>query len=54
MVCMDPVPLHDHRLLIRAPVDRDAAQIEAACQDVELQRYIPVPVPYLREHAGWR
>jgi len=51
MLRMDPAPLRDERLLLRAPEDRDTTDIVTACQDAQLQRYIPVPVPYLREHA---
>jgi RimJ/RimL family protein N-acetyltransferase len=48
---MDPVELSDGRLLLRLPVRADVDDITLACQDPELQRWIPVPVPYAREHG---
>jgi RimJ/RimL family protein N-acetyltransferase len=45
---MDPVELSDDRLLLRQPVAGDVDDITRACQDLELQRWIPVPVPYQR------
>ena len=51
---MRPVTLADDRVLLRPPGPEDAIAVESACQDPELQRWIAVPVPYLREHAeGW-
>jgi len=49
---MDPVELSDDRLLLRLPTEADVDEITRACQDEELQRWIPVPVPYEREHAA--
>lgn len=49
---MDPVELSDDRLLLRLPAGADVDQIMRACQDEVLQRWIPVPVPYEREHAA--
>jgi RimJ/RimL family protein N-acetyltransferase len=46
-----PVPLTDGRLLLRLPQDEDVPEITRACQDEELARWIPVPVPYAEEHA---
>ena len=48
---MDPVELSDDRLLLRLPVAADVDDITLACQDPELQRWIPVPVPYERVHG---
>ena len=48
---MDPVELSDDRLLLRLPTAADIDPITLACQDEELQRWIPVPVPYATEHA---
>jgi RimJ/RimL family protein N-acetyltransferase len=48
---MDPVELSDDRLLLRLPVRADVDDITRACQDPELQRWIPVPVPYDRVHG---
>jgi RimJ/RimL family protein N-acetyltransferase len=31
------------------PADEDA--VYEACQDPDIQRWVPIPVPYLREHA---
>ena len=48
---MDPVELSDDRLLLRLPLRADVDDITLACQDLELQRWIPVPVPYERMHG---
>ncbi len=48
---MEPVELSDERLLLRLPTVADVDDITRACQDEELQRWIPVPVPYATEHA---
>jgi RimJ/RimL family protein N-acetyltransferase len=48
---MDPVELSDDRLLLRLPVRADVDDITLACQDPELQRWIPVPVPYEHVHG---
>ncbi|MBA3233599.1 MAG: GNAT family N-acetyltransferase [Propionibacteriales bacterium] len=48
---MDPVELSGGRLQLRLPREADVDEITRACQDPELQRWIPVPVPYQREHA---
>jgi len=48
---MDPVELSDDRLLLRLPVRADVDDITLACRDLELQRWIPVPVPYERIHG---
>jgi RimJ/RimL family protein N-acetyltransferase len=48
---MDPVDLRDERLLLRLPEERDVDPVFEACQDPEIQQWIPVPVPYQREHA---
>ncbi|MGH8894390.1 MAG: GNAT family N-acetyltransferase [Actinomycetes bacterium] len=48
---MEPVELSDDRLVLRLPTPDDVDAITDACQDEELQRWIPVPVPYEREHA---
>lgn len=39
------------RLLLRCPRASDVDAITAACQDPEIQRRVPIPVPYRREHA---
>lgn len=46
-----PAALTDGVVLLRRIDHRDVDQITAACQDERLQRYIPVPRPYRREHA---
>jgi RimJ/RimL family protein N-acetyltransferase len=48
---MDPLELYDERLVLRLPADGDVDAITAACQDPELQHWVPVPVPYERTHA---
>lgn len=51
---MDPVELSDERLLMRLPRPGDIDAVTEACQDPEIQRWIPVPVPYERHHgAEW-
>jgi RimJ/RimL family protein N-acetyltransferase len=48
---MDPVTLRTPRLVLRPPALSDVDAITAACQDPQIQRYVPVPVPYTREEA---
>jgi RimJ/RimL family protein N-acetyltransferase len=48
---MEPVELAGERLVLRLPTEADVDDITRACQDPELQRWIPVPVPYERMHA---
>ena len=48
---MDPVELVTPRLRLRLPDARDTDAVTAACQDPEVQRWVPVPSPYAREHA---
>ena len=43
--------LTDGRLRLRPPEDRDVARITALCQDVEVQRWTRVPVPYTEDDA---
>lgn len=49
---MEPVELSDERLLLRLPVEADVPAITRACQDPEMQRWIPLPVPYEVGHAA--
>jgi RimJ/RimL family protein N-acetyltransferase len=49
---VDPVELSDERLVLRLPGEADIDAITEACQDPELQHWVPVPVPYRREHAA--
>lgn len=46
-----PVELSGERLLLRLPDERDVDAMLRACQDEDIQRWIPVPVPYERSHA---
>jgi RimJ/RimL family protein N-acetyltransferase len=46
----DP-PLSDGRTRLRLPVENDEQAVFEACQDPEIQRWVPIPVPYRREHA---
>jgi RimJ/RimL family protein N-acetyltransferase len=46
----DP-PLSDGRIRLRLPVANDERAVFEACQDPEVQRWVPIPVPYRREHA---
>ncbi|MEU5839133.1 GNAT family N-acetyltransferase [Streptomyces diacarni] len=61
---MEPITLRTERLLLR-PFERgDAEAVAAACDDPDIQRYVPVPEPYTRADAeefvtvtsptGWR
>ncbi|BDZ50659.1 acetyltransferase [Frondihabitans sucicola] len=49
---METVNLATDRLLLRPPIDGDVDAVYLACQDLELQRRVPVPVPYTREAAA--
>lgn len=48
---MRPVTLRTERFVLSAPHAGDVDAVFAACQDTELQRFVPVPVPYGRAHA---
>ena len=48
---MEPVILRTSRLELSLPRAGDVDAIYEACQDADIQRYTPVPVPYEREHA---
>ena len=48
---MNKVELRTQRLELSAPTFADVDAIFLACQDAELQRRVPVPVPYERESA---
>ena len=48
---MQPVTLTTPRFVLSAPRASDVDAVFAACTDPELQRFVPVPVPYEREHA---
>ncbi|MCW2750644.1 MAG: acetyltransferase [Aeromicrobium sp.] len=50
---MDKIELRTERLVLSAPTFADLDAIFDACQDVELQRRVPVPVPYGREDAEY-
>lgn len=44
--------LHDDQIVIGSWVEDDAAAVYAACQDPEIQRWIPgIPRPYTFDHA---
>ena len=43
---MKKVELRTERLLLRVPVVADVEQIATACQDPDIQRWVPIPVPY--------
>jgi RimJ/RimL family protein N-acetyltransferase len=45
------VTLRTERLLLRPWGEQDIDAITAACQDPEIQRYVPVPAPYTRADA---
>ncbi|WP_030201303.1 GNAT family N-acetyltransferase [Streptomyces sp. NRRL S-87] len=48
---MEPTVLTTERLVLRPHVPADVAETHAACQDPEIQRWIPVPVPYEEKDA---
>lgn len=48
---MEKVQLRTKRLLLEAPSLPDVDAITAACQDPEIQRRVPIPVPYTRSEA---
>ena len=48
---MQPPTLHTARLRLDAVRPDDTPFVAEYCADLELQRYVPVPVPYTREHA---
>ena len=48
---MKKVELRTKRLLLRAPAIADVQQIVAACQDPDIQRWVPIPVPYSETDA---
>jgi RimJ/RimL family protein N-acetyltransferase len=45
------VTLRTARLLLRPWSEADIDAITSACQDPEIQRYVPIPVPYSRTDA---
>jgi RimJ/RimL family protein N-acetyltransferase len=49
---VDPVTLRTARLRLRPPALHDVDAIHAACQDPGIQRFVPVPAPYVREDAA--
>lgn len=61
---MQPITLTTERLRIGPFSAEDAEEVRAACQDPDIQRWIPVPSPYELHHAeefigltvpeGWR
>ncbi|MFJ6634245.1 GNAT family N-acetyltransferase [Streptomyces sp. NPDC091376] len=61
---MEPITLTTNRLLLSPFTPGDADEVHAACQDPDIQRWIPVPSPYELRHAeefievtvpdGWR
>ncbi len=48
---IDLPDLTDGRLRLRPPEERDVARVTAICQDVEVQRWTRVPVPYTEDDA---
>jgi RimJ/RimL family protein N-acetyltransferase len=48
---VEPPKITTDGLVIRAWRADDAAAVERACQDPDIQRWTSVPVPYRREHA---
>jgi RimJ/RimL family protein N-acetyltransferase len=49
---MEPVTLTTERLTLHVPEESDIDAITAACQDAQIQRWIPVPSPYTREDGA--
>ncbi|MDG4820899.1 GNAT family protein [Asanoa sp. WMMD1127] len=50
---MEPPKIITDGLVIRAWQPDDAAAVDRACQDPDIQRWTTVPVPYRREHADF-
>lgn len=48
---MEPVVIRTDRLVLRVPALADVDAITRACQDPRTQHWVPLPVPYSREHA---
>ncbi|MDP9816143.1 GNAT family N-acetyltransferase [Spirilliplanes yamanashiensis] len=48
---MEPVELHADDLTLRPWRPADADAVFKACQDPDIQRWVGLPAPYLREHA---
>ncbi|MFB9392090.1 GNAT family N-acetyltransferase [Streptomyces coeruleoprunus] len=48
---MEPVTLTSERLQLRTFTPGDAEEVRNACQDPEIQRWIPLPSPYELAHA---
>lgn len=46
-----PPELTDGSITLRVWRDEDAAAVLAACQGPDIQHWLPLPVPYLEEHA---
>lgn len=46
-----PPTLTDGSVTLRVWQEADASAVLAACQDPGIQHWLPVPVPYLEEHA---
>ncbi|NSC22038.1 GNAT family N-acetyltransferase [Streptomyces albus subsp. chlorinus] len=61
---MEPITLRTERLLLRPFAGTDAAAVATACDDPDIQRFVPVPDPYTLKDAqefvcetspaGWR
>lgn len=51
MASVNPADLSDGQVRLRQARPDDAEAITSACQDPEIQRWIPVPVPYQPKHA---
>ena len=49
---MEPVTLRTARLELTLPREDDVDPIYEACQDADIQRYTPMPIPYERKHAA--
>ncbi|MEV8533562.1 GNAT family N-acetyltransferase [Streptomyces sp. NPDC051211] len=48
---MEPITLTTERLTLRPHLPADVPEVHAACRDADIQRWIPVPVPYRPEDA---
>lgn len=51
VLAVPAVPLDDGVVRLRAWVETDIDQITVACQDERIQRFIPIPKPYVRDDA---
>jgi RimJ/RimL family protein N-acetyltransferase len=50
---MNPETVTTERLHLRALAPADVDEVLTACQDPDIQRWVPIPSPYERQHAEY-